>query len=173
VAAEAEKWIRTAKAPWLVYVPFHAVHIPVDTPPEYKKIYEGVNFGETDPAKEESRHRFAAMVSQLDAKVGQLVAAVDQSGQRQNTIIVFTSDNGGLHSGGNGYVSKVPPTPVLSSNLPLRGQKKHVVRRRRPRAGVRQLAGEAGRRGRSTRRITSPTGCRRSRSSPAGTARRT
>jgi len=43
VAAEAEKWIRTAKAPWLVYVPFHAVHIPVDTPPEYKKIYEGMN----------------------------------------------------------------------------------------------------------------------------------
>jgi arylsulfatase A-like enzyme len=126
VAAEAEKWIRTAKGPWFVYVPFHAVHIPVDTPPEYKKIYEGVNLGEPDAAKEESKHRYCAMVSQLDAKVGQLVAAVDQTGQRQNTIIIFTSDNGGLLSGGNAYVSKVPPTPALASNLPLRGQKNQL-----------------------------------------------
>lgn len=123
VAAEAEKWIRTAKAPWFVYVPFHAVHIPVDTPDEYKKMYDGVSFGETDPKREESRRRFAAFVSQLDAKIGQLVQAIDETGRRRNTLIIFTSDNGGLHDGGNAYVSEVPPTPALSVNLPLRGQK--------------------------------------------------
>jgi arylsulfatase A-like enzyme len=123
VAAEAEKWIRTAKAPWFVYVPFHAVHIPVDTPDEYKKMYDGVSFGETDPKREESRRRFAAFVSQLDAKIGQLVKAIDETGERQNTLIIFTSDNGGLLNGGNSYVSAVPSTPALSVNLPLRGQK--------------------------------------------------
>jgi arylsulfatase A-like enzyme len=123
VAAEAETWIRSAKRPWFVYVPFHAVHIPVDTPDEYKKLYAGVNFGETDPQREESRRRFAAFVSQLDAKIGQLVKAIDETGQRRNTLIIFTSDNGGLHDGGNAYVSEVPSTPALSVNLPLKGQK--------------------------------------------------
>lgn len=36
---------------------------------------------------------------------------------------MFTSDNGGLPGGGNPYVGNVPPSPVLSSNLPLRGHK--------------------------------------------------
>ncbi|WP_435020446.1 arylsulfatase B [Tundrisphaera sp. TA3] len=122
VARQSAKWIREAKGPWLVYVPFHAVHIPVDAPDEYKKLHEGRKFYD-DPKMDESYHRFAAFISQLDAKVGELVAAVDASGARDNTLIVFTSDNGGLHSGANAYISQVPPTPVLSSNLPLRGQK--------------------------------------------------
>ena len=71
----------------------------------------------------ESRRCLAAFVTQLDAKVGELVAAVDASGQRAETLIVFTSDNGGLWKGDNPYASSVPPTPLLSSNAPLRGQK--------------------------------------------------
>ncbi|QOV87690.1 sulfatase-like hydrolase/transferase [Humisphaera borealis] len=122
VTAQAVKWIESAKGPWLVYVPFQAVHIPVDTPPEYKKLYEGARFSD-DPKKNESLQRFGAFVTQMDTKVGDLVAALERTGQRKNTLIVFTSDNGGLHSGGNAYVSQVPPTPALSSNLPLRGQK--------------------------------------------------
>jgi arylsulfatase A-like enzyme len=122
VAAQVVKWIEAKKEPWFVYVPFHAVHIPVDAPPEYKSIYDGVTF-DADPKKDESYRRFAAFVSQLDAKVGQFVAALDRTGQRGNTLVVFTSDNGGLWQGGNAYTSDVPPTPRLSSNLPLRGQK--------------------------------------------------
>lgn len=122
VAAQCEKWIREAKGPWLVYVPFHAVHIPVDTPDEYKRPYADANL-HADPAKNESLRRFGAFVTQMDTKVGQFVRALDQTGQRKNTLIVFTSDNGGLEKGGNAYVGKVPPTPALSSNLPLRGFK--------------------------------------------------
>lgn len=122
VASQVVKWIEAKKDPWFIYVPFHAVHIPVDAPEEYRRIYKDAKFND-DPKKNESLQRFGSFVTQLDSKVGQLVQALEMTGQRKNTLIVFTSDNGGLHSGGNAYVSKVPPTPALSSNLPLRGQK--------------------------------------------------
>jgi len=122
VARQAVAWIRERKRPWFVYVPFQAVHIPVDAPAEYKKRYEGRKFDD-DPAKDESLHRYAAFVTQMDAKIGELIAALEATGQRENTLVVFHSDNGGLPAGDNPYISQVPPTPALSSNLPLRGHK--------------------------------------------------
>ena len=123
VASEALKQIRTGgKGPWFVYVPFHAVHTPVDAPAEFKKLYDGVKFHE-DPVKHESRLRMAAMVSQLDAKIGQFVDALEKTGQRKNTLIIFTSDNGGIESLKNAYVGTVPDSPLNSENDPLRGQK--------------------------------------------------
>lgn len=122
VAAAAVKQIRTAKRPWFVYVAFHAVHTPVDAPDKYKKLYEGVKFSD-DPAKQDSRLRLAAETSQLDAKVGELIAAVNETGQRDNTLIVFTSDNGGIESLKNAYVGDVADSPLNSENDPLRGQK--------------------------------------------------
>lgn len=125
VAAQTVEWIGAAKAPWFVYVPFHAVHIPVDAPDEFKALYKDVKFHD-DPAKDESLRRYAAFVAQMDAKVGQFVAALEKSGQRKNTLIIFTSDNGGLEAGGNPYVGAVAGSPALSSNLPLRGWKNQL-----------------------------------------------
>lgn len=122
VAREAIRRIRENQRPWFVYVPFQAVHTPVDAPAEYKKLYDGVTFHE-DPVKHDSRLRLAAMVSQLDAKVGEMVAALEATGQRENTLIIFTSDNGGILAAENPYVGKVPPSPFNSDNRPLRGQK--------------------------------------------------
>jgi arylsulfatase A-like enzyme len=122
VAAEALRRIEEKNGPWFVYVAFHAVHTPVDAPEEYKKLYAGVTFHD-DPAKQDSRLRMAAMVSQLDAKVGQFVAALEKTGQRDNTLVVFTSDNGGIESLKNAYVGKVGDSPLNSENDPLRGQK--------------------------------------------------
>lgn len=122
VAAEAVRRVASGPSPWFVYVPFHAVHTPVDAPEEFKKLYGGAKFHD-DPAKHDSRLRLAAMVSQLDAKVGQLVAAVEKAGQRSNTLIIFTSDNGGIESLKNAYAGKVPDSPLNSENDPLRGQK--------------------------------------------------
>ena len=122
VAAEALRRIEEKKSPWFVYVPFHAVHTPVDAPEEYKRLYDGVKFHD-DPEKHESRLRMAAMISQLDSKIGQFVAALEKTGQRDNTLIVFTSDNGGIESLKNNYVGKVGHSPLNSENDPLRGQK--------------------------------------------------
>lgn len=123
IAAEALKRItQGGDRPWFVYVPFHAVHTPVDAPEQFKKLYDGVKFHE-DPVKHESRLRMAAMVSQLDAKIGEFVAALEKTGQREKTLIIFTSDNGGIESLQNNYVGKVPHSPFNSENDPLRGQK--------------------------------------------------
>jgi arylsulfatase A-like enzyme len=122
IAAEAERRIREQRSPWFVYVPFHAVHSPVDAPEEFKHLYEGAVFHQ-DRAMHESRLRMAAMISQLDAKIGQFVAALEQTGQRDHTLIIFTSDNGGIESVQNPYVSDVPSSPLNSENDPLRGQK--------------------------------------------------
>lgn len=122
VAAEAVRRIEEKKGPWFIYVPFHAVHTPVDAPEEFKKLYEGVKFHD-EPEKQDSRMRMAAMITQLDAKIGQMVAALEKTGQRENTLIVFTSDNGGIESLKNAYVGKVGHSPLNSENDPLRGQK--------------------------------------------------
>jgi arylsulfatase A-like enzyme len=123
VAAEAIKHITQAGSqPWFVYVPFHAVHTPVDAPPQYMDLYKGVTF-HADPVKHESRLRMAAMVSQLDAKIGAFVSALERTGQRERTLLVFTSDNGGIESLKNAYVGGVPHSPLNSENDPLRGQK--------------------------------------------------
>jgi arylsulfatase A-like enzyme len=132
MAAEAVSRIRNGRVdpegrrvPWFVYVPFHAVHTPVDAPDEYKRLYGGVVF-DTDPEKQTSRLRLAAMVSQLDAKIGDLVAALEATGQRKNTLIVFTSDNGGKEHADNPYVGEVPGSPLNSENAPLRGEKNQL-----------------------------------------------
>ncbi len=122
VATEAVRRIEEKKEPWFVYVPFHAVHTPVDAPDEFKRLYDGVKFHD-DVEKQDSRRRLAAMVSQLDAKVGQFVAALEATGQRERTLIVFTSDNGGIESLKNAYVGDVGHSPLNSENDPLRGQK--------------------------------------------------
>ena len=122
IAAEALRRIEEKQSPWFLYVPFHAVHTPVDAPDEYKRIYDGVKFHD-DPVKHESRLRMAAMVAQLDAKVGQFVAALEKTGQRENTLLIFTSDNGGIESLQNAYVGNVGHSPLNSENDPLRGQK--------------------------------------------------
>lgn len=122
IAAEAIRRIEEQRSPWFIYVAFHAVHTPVDAPESFKRIYDGMKF-HSDPVLHESRLRMAAMIAQLDAKVGQFVAALEKSGQRDNTLIVFTSDNGGIESLKNAYVGAVGDSPLNSENDPLRGQK--------------------------------------------------
>ena len=122
IAAEAERQIRAQRGPWFVYVPFGAVHIPIDAPPEYFRAYANVRFS-PDPVKDDSMRRYAAFVSQLDAKVGQLVDALKATGQLENTLIIFTSDNGGIEGGGNPYVGTTKGSPAVTTNAPLRGWK--------------------------------------------------
>lgn len=120
VAREAVQQIEDAKdTPLFLYVPFHAVHVPLVEPEHW--IERNQHIESTD------RRLFAAAVSHLDDAISRIVDALDRTEKRKSTLIVFTSDNGGLHNHrGNVYP---PPDPALSdfsSNAPLRGQKGRV-----------------------------------------------
>lgn len=91
----------SADKPFFCYVPFHLVHEPLQAK---EQDLAAVDPAVTDPVQ----RAYAAMLQALDANVARLLATLDEAGLGDNTIVVFTSDNGA--------------TP-LGSNRPLRGGK--------------------------------------------------
>lgn len=74
-----------------------------------------------------SRRQFAASVTHMDAGIGRIVEALEKTRQRENTLILFISDNGGQFSWSSDteYRGKYADRPhtVLGNNFPLRGWK--------------------------------------------------
>ena len=123
IAREVVHWIEQRRTPWFYYVPFTAVHVPVEVHQEHLRLYDGQAYDE-DPQRDLSFRRYAAYTTHMDEAIGRLVEAVERTGQRESTLIVFTSDNGSFPSWKNGsYPGTFPPCPRLGSNLPLRGYK--------------------------------------------------
>ncbi|QDV25697.1 sulfatase-like hydrolase/transferase [Aureliella helgolandensis] len=103
-AREASDFIgRHRESPFFLYVAFNAVHSPLQAREAALEEFEDIE----DP----QRRIFAGMLRDLDRAVGTIVDAVDQQGLRDNTLILFLSDNGG------------PTRELTSSNAPLRGEK--------------------------------------------------
>jgi arylsulfatase A-like enzyme len=73
--------------PLFLYVPFNAPHSPLQAPPEYLKKYANI--------QDQKRRTYAAMVDCVDEQVGRIVAALKARGLTNNTLIAFSSDNGG------------------------------------------------------------------------------
>lgn len=117
VTAEAVSWLEDhAEQPFFLYVPYQSVHVPLVEDNHWLRLNEHI----TDP----DRRLFAAAVTHMDDCIGQLVETLEKLGVRERTLIIFTSDNGGLHNHAGGTYP--PPDSKLtnfSSNLPLRGQK--------------------------------------------------
>lgn len=78
------------KRPFFLYVPFNGVHSPYQPPEGGTEEY---------PNLKGSRRAYAAMLTSVDKAVGEVVAAVDKAGVRNNTIFLFSSDNGGPSPG--------------------------------------------------------------------------
>ena len=76
--------------PLFLYVASLAPHAPYQAPQEYVDRYGAI--------ADEKRRTYAAMITALDDQVGRIVAALDKKGMRGNTLIVFSSDNGGATS---------------------------------------------------------------------------
>jgi len=74
--------------PLFLYLAFTAPHTPFQAPQEY--------LDRNSHIADESRRAYAAMISVMDDGVGQVVAALEAAGMRENTLIVFQSDNGGV-----------------------------------------------------------------------------
>ena len=123
ITKEACEWLAARKdAPFFLYVPFTAVHLPVKEPAEWlDKVPAGIQ-GNV------ARH-YAACIMHLDDAVGRIIAALEQTGQRDNTLLVFTSDNGGSTAENNGQTyppDDYPEGALPGNNLPLRDQKGSV-----------------------------------------------
>jgi arylsulfatase A len=97
--------------PFLLQVSHFAVHIPLSTRPELLKKYEAKKPMPNYP----SRPDYAGLLEELDESVGKIVQTVDQLGLGEKTLIVFVSDNGGLHREQGGTIT--------TSNAPLRAEK--------------------------------------------------
>lgn len=109
--------------PFFLYVAYTVPHTELLVPEESFAEYDG-QFPEPNPypgdghyaAQEKPRTAFAAMVSRLDRDVGRLMALLEELGLAENTIVFFTSDNGGQRGWG-------VDLDFFEGNAPLRGGK--------------------------------------------------
>ena len=77
--------------PFFLYLPFYAVHTPLQGKKDLVARYDAI-----PKAKRPGKPVYAAMVEAVDQAVGEVVASLEQSGQLDKTLIIFTSDNGGF-----------------------------------------------------------------------------
>lgn len=113
VVKEAITWLkehRDKSKPFLLSVWAHEPHYPIKSAPEFKAKYPQL----TDPVQLEHH----ANVTQLDHAFGQLMRALDEMKLADDTIVIFTSDNG---PEGDGF-----KTPGRGSTGGLRGRKRAV-----------------------------------------------
>ncbi|MBL8814175.1 MAG: amidohydrolase [Planctomycetaceae bacterium] len=92
----------TSKRPLFLYVPFNGVHSPFQVPERYMEPY---------PQLTGNRRKIAGMLAAVDEAIGQIVDTLRANGEFENTLIVFSADNGGPN-----------PGPV-SDNGPLKAAK--------------------------------------------------
>jgi len=118
---------KDSKQPFLAYLSFYTVHAPIQTTEAlYKKYRAKAKKMGLDKAEErylfdrrlnvrqvQDNPIYAGMMEQLDQSIGLVLAKLDELGIADNTIVCFTSDNGGVSSG----------DAYATSNLPLRGGK--------------------------------------------------
>jgi arylsulfatase A-like enzyme len=104
---EAIRFIRANRAqPFFVYLSYYAVHTPLQAPDNLVKKYESlVKETGIDPV-------YAAMVDRVDENVGKLISFLDEAGLSEKTLVIFTSDNGGLET--------------VTDNAPFRRGKGHL-----------------------------------------------
>ena len=94
--------------PFFLYLAYNAPHFPVQPPKEWSDRVRQRN-----PGLPEKRSNLIAFIEHLDNGIGKVITSLKESGQYENTIILFTSDNGGH-------------LPDLANNGPLRDGKQSM-----------------------------------------------
>lgn len=109
--------------PFFLYVAYSVPHYPLDEPAKWTSMYG-------DQFEEVSKRWYAASVTHMDYGIGRIVDTLERTGKREDTLLVFVSDNGAQKSWHNDeqyngrYADK--PHKVLGDNSPLRGWKGQV-----------------------------------------------
>jgi arylsulfatase A len=95
-------WLKQRKKdkPFFLYLAYTAPHLPFQGPDDAGK-----------PPDDKSRDRYRNMIERMDRGVGEVLAQIERMGIKDNTLVIFTSDNGAIPAG---------------SNVPLRGFKSSV-----------------------------------------------
>ena len=86
VAAEAARWLselRDKSKPFAMSVWIHEPHSPIATDPQFSDLYKG-----------HENSKYMGNITQLDHALGLVMEALDKEGVRENTLLIFTSDNG-------------------------------------------------------------------------------
>lgn len=94
LTVEAKKALDHAlklEQPFFLYMAHYAIHIPLDKDKRYYEKYIKKGLSENEAA-------YAALIEGMDKSLGDLMDWVEESGQADNTVIIFMSDNGGLSS---------------------------------------------------------------------------
>jgi arylsulfatase A len=116
LTVEAEKFIDgNRERPFFLYLAHYAVHTPIQAKAELVAAYEQA----PRPAGLQNNPIYAAMVENMDQGVGRILRKLDDLKLAENTLVLFTSDNGGLATG------EGPHTPA-TNNAPLREGKGYL-----------------------------------------------
>jgi arylsulfatase A-like enzyme len=100
--------------PFFLYLPHFGVHSPHQAKKELIERFKGkpAAGGHRDP-------KYAAMIASVDESVGRVLATLEELGLTENTLVIFSSDNGGV----GGYKSIGLAKDGITDNTPLRGGK--------------------------------------------------
>lgn len=92
IGEAAAKLIRDHKdKPFFLYLPFYGVHTPLQGKPDKVKRY-----GKVPAAQRQGKPHYAAMVESMDEAVGHVMSTLKELGIADDTLVIFTSDNGGF-----------------------------------------------------------------------------
>ena len=91
--------------PFFLYLAYNAPHSPLQPPAEWLEKARSAH-----PDIPEKRARLIALIEHLDYNIGKVMSALEKSGQKENTLIIFASDNGGDRGS-------------MANNGPVRGYK--------------------------------------------------
>ena len=106
---------RRRDRPFFLYLPHFGVHSPHEAKPELIERFKSLKTvgGHNNPI-------YAAMIASVDESVGRILTALDQQGLAENTLVIFSSDNGGV----GGYVREgTKSSGDITDNAPLRSGK--------------------------------------------------
>jgi len=84
-----------SKTPFFLYLAYNAPHDPIQPLGAWLEKVK-----KREPALEEKRAKLVALIEHLDEGIGKVLARLDELKLRDNTLVIFTSDNGGLLSSG-------------------------------------------------------------------------